>query len=124
MFCRNQPHLRVFMVFQGHHLHQGQEMVQQLMALILNIPHLQPSHFCCIILIFSAFLQEHHIPAGAGSGLLGSLLTRPGAFPGANETPCKSCSQCFPKMWPGGPGSQYHLSSLSLGELKNCSLHL
>lgn len=71
------------------------KMAQQLMALILNIPYLQPSHFCCTILIFSAFLQDCHIPAGAGSGLLDSLPTRPGAFPGAYKTPWKAVVNAF-----------------------------
>lgn len=55
------------------------------MALILNVPHLQPSHFCCIILIFSACLQDitdlqvlgqarwPHCPPGQG---LPQVLTR------------------------------------------------
>lgn len=40
----------------------------------------------------SAFLQEHHLPAGAGTRLLGSVFTRPGAFPGAKQAPCNICS--------------------------------
>lgn len=55
------------------------------MALISNIPHLQPSRFCCIVLIFSAFLQDitdlqvlaqacwPHCPPGQG---LPQVLTR------------------------------------------------
>lgn len=53
------------------------------------------------------------LPAGAGTALLGSLLTRPGAFPGATQAPRESCAHnAFQKTWPEGTGS--HSSFLLL----------